>query len=164
MAPQAVNAPQQPTPATLTRRLAAAAYDLILLVALLMVATALYKLGQMLWYGEAHLRALSEAGALDHDPWLSLLLASLSSAFFICFWTQAGQTLGMQAWGISVQNADGSLLSLRQALLRCVLAMLSWLCLGIGWWWMLFDRRQRTWHDLGSRSQVVRMAQRKTGH
>jgi len=164
MAPDAVNAIHQPMPATLARRLAAAAYDLILLVALLMFATALYKLGQVLWYGEAHLRALSEAGALDHDQWLSLLLASLSFAFFACFWTRAGQTLGMQAWGIRVQSADGSPLGLGQAALRFVLAIVSWLCLGIGWWWMLFDRRQRTWHDLGSRSQVVRMSQRKTGH
>lgn len=154
----------QPIPASLARRLAAATYDLILCLALLMAATALYKLAQMGWYGEARLRVLSEAGALDHDPWLSLLLTSLSFAFFARFWTHGGQTLGMQAWGIRVQNTDGSTISLGQAMLRFVLATLSWLCLGLGWWWMLFERRQRTWHDLGSRSHVVRIAQEKTGH
>ncbi|WP_052393221.1 RDD family protein [Pseudomonas rhizosphaerae] len=159
MALDALNNLLQPVPASLARRLAAAAYDLILLVALLMVATALYKLSQLIWYGEARLRALSEAGALDQDPWLSLLLACLSFTFFAHFWTRAGQTLGMQAWSIRVQNVDGSEVSLGQALLRFMLAILSWLCLGMGWWWMLFDRRKRTWHDLGSRSQVVRTGQ-----
>ncbi|MBD8681113.1 RDD family protein [Pseudomonas sp. CFBP 13719] len=154
----------QPIPASLARRLAAATYDLILCLALLMAAAALYKLAQMGWYGEARLRVLSEAGALDHDPWLSLLLTSLSFAFFARFWTHAGQTLGMQAWGIRVQNTDGSTISPGQALLRFALAMVSWLCLGLGWWWMLIERRQRTWHDLGSRSQVVRIGKEKTGH
>lgn len=159
MPPPTLNPEPQPAPAGLARRLGAAAYDSILCLALLMVATALYKAGQMVWYGETQLRALSQTGAMDHDPVLSVLLASLSFAFFACFWTHAGQTLGMQVWGIRVQNADGSSVGLGQALLRFVLALASWLCLGLGWWWMLIDRQKRTWHDLGSRSSVVRVAQ-----
>lgn len=150
--------------ASLCRRLAAAGYDMILCLALLIVATALYKLAQMTWYGEAHLRVMSEAGAMDHDPLLSILLLGLPFAFFAGFWTRTGQTLGMQAWGIRVQNANGSAISVRQALLRYLTAMASWLCLGMGWWWMLFDSRRRTWHDLGSRSQVVRLRYKKTDH
>ena len=149
-------------PASLCRRLAAAGYDTILCLALLVVATALYKLTQMAWYGEPRLRTMSESGVLDHDPLLSTLLLSLPLAFFAGFWTRTGQTLGMQAWGIRVQNGNGSAISVRQALLRCLTAIASWLCLGMGWWWMLFDSRQCTWHDLGSRSQVVRVRHKKT--
>lgn len=148
-------------PAGLWRRLAAMGYDTLLCTALLMVTTLLYKLAGMAVVGEARLRQLSDAGALDHDPTLSTLLVVVLFGFFALFWTRAGQTLGMQVWGIRVQNADGSAISLWQALLRFVVAMGSGLCLGMGFVWILIDRQQRSWHDLYSASQVVRLPKRR---
>ncbi len=63
----------------------------------------------------------------------------------------------MQVWGIRVQNTDGSAIDLWQALLRFLIAIPSWLSLGLGYWWMLWDRHQRTWHDIYSETQVVRL-------
>jgi len=143
--------------ASLGRRLAAMVYDALLCLALLMVTTLVYKLLWMAWLGEGRLRAMSDAGALDGDPLLSTLLLAVSFAFFAKFWTHAGQTLGMQVWGIRVQNADGTAISLWQALLRFMVAIASWLCLGMGYWWMLVDKRRCTWHDLYSESVVVRV-------
>ena len=41
--------------------------------------------------------------------------------------------------------------------LRFLVAMVSWLSLGLGYWWMLWDKQGRTWHDTYSESQVVRL-------
>lgn len=143
--------------ASLGRRLAAMVYDTLLCIALLMVTALVYKLGLMAIVGEHRLRELSDAGALDGDPLLSSVLLAVLFAFFAKFWTHGGQTLGMQVWGIRVQNADGSAISLWQALLRFMVAIASLLCLGMGFWWCLIDRHKRTWHDLYSESLVVRL-------
>jgi uncharacterized RDD family membrane protein YckC len=148
-------------PAGLGRRLAAIFYDVLLSVAVLMVTTFIYKLIWMGFVGEAKLRAMSEAGSLDGDPLLSTLLFFVLFGFFAKFWTHSGQTLGMQVWGIRVQNADGSAISLWQALLRYLVAIASWLCMGLGFFWSLIDKQKRSWHDLYSNSQLVRLPKRK---
>src|ERR1700712_2924873 len=154
--------PQGDFPAAgLGRRLAAIFYDALLCVALLMVTTFIYKLVWMGVVGQVKLRQLSESGALDGDPLLSTLLLFALFAFFAKFWTHSGQTLGMQVWGIRVQNADGSGISLWQALLRFVVAIASWLCMGLGFFWSLFDRHKRSWHDMYSETQLVRVAKQK---
>ncbi|MFG0380863.1 RDD family protein [Pseudomonas sp. zbq_18] len=143
--------------AGLIRRLAAMFYDFLLSVALLMVTTLLYKVVQMGIYGQEQLRQMSDAGALDGDPLLSTLLVMTLFAFFAKFWTHNGQTLGMQVWGLRIQNADGSAISLWQALLRFVVAIGSWLCLGLGFVWVLWDKNKRSWHDIYSDSRVVQL-------
>jgi uncharacterized RDD family membrane protein YckC len=154
--------PQGEFPAAgLGRRFAAIFYDALLCVALLMVTTFIYKLVWMAFVGEARLRQLSEAGTLDGDPLLSTILLFALFAFFAKFWTHAGQTLGMQVWGIRVQNPDGTGISLWQALLRFVVAIASWLCVGLGFFWSLFDKQKRSWHDMYSDTQLVRIPKQK---
>ena len=154
--------PQGAFPAAgLGRRLAAMFYDFLLCTALMIVTTFLYKLIMMAFIGEAKMRALSEAGALDGDPLLSTLLFFVLFGFFAKFWTHSGQTLGMQVWGIRVQNADGTAISLWQALLRFIVSIGSWLCLGLGFVWSIFDKQNRTWHDMYSNSQLVRIPKPK---
>lgn len=153
LSPQGVYAP-----AGLIRRLAAIFYDFLLCVALMMVVTLVYQQGILrLIYGSDHLRELADRGALIGDPLLSTLLVFTLFGFFAKFWTHNGQTLGMQVWGLRVQNRDGSAISLLQALLRFMIAIASWLCLGLGFLWMLWDKDKRTWHDRYSESQVVRL-------
>ncbi|MFS2157678.1 RDD family protein [Pseudomonas sp. Pseusp122] len=147
--------------ASLGRRLAAIFYDAFLCLALLMVTALIYKLVMMGFIGEAKLKAMSESGSLDGDPLLSTLLFFVLFAFFAKFWTHSGQTLGMQVWGIRVQNADGTGISLWQALLRFVVAIASWLCLGLGFIWALFDKQNRGWHDMYSNTQLVRVPKQK---
>ena len=157
--PKALLSPQGQFPtAGLFRRLAAMFYDLLLSIALMMVVTLLYQQVVLrLLYGSEQLKALAEAGRLDIDPVLATLLLFSLFGFFAKFWTHTGQTLGMQVWGVRIQNADGSAIDLWQALLRFLVAMVSWLSLGLGYWWMLWDKQGRTWHDTYSESQVVRL-------
>lgn len=143
--------------AGLGRRFAAMFYDFLLCTALLMVTTLVYKMIQMSIVGETQMRAMTEAGALDGDPLLSTVLFFVLFGFFAKFWTYSGQTLGMQVWSIRVQNADGSSISLWQALLRFVVSIASLLCVGLGFIWSLFDKQQRSWHDIYSDTQLVRI-------
>ena len=154
--------PQGDFPAApLGRRLAAMFYDFLLCTALLIVTSGIYKMIQMAILGDEKMRTLTEAGALDGDPLLSTVLLFVLFGFFAKFWTHSGQTLGMQVWGIRVQNADGSGISLVQALLRFMVSIASWLCLGLGFAWALYDKQKRGWHDLYSNSQLVRVAKEK---
>ncbi len=154
--------PQGDFPAVgLGRRLAAMFYDFLLCVALLIVTGGLYKLIQMQIIGEARMRALTESGALDGDPLYSTVLLFVLFGFFAKFWTHSGQTLGMQVWGIRVQNADGSRISLWQALLRFMVSIASWLCAGLGFFWVLVDKQKRSWHDIYSNTQLVRIPKQK---
>ena len=154
--------PQGDFPAVgLGRRLAAMFYDFLLCTALLIVTGFVYKLIQGLIIGEERLRVMTDAGQLDGDPLYSTVLLLVLFGFFAKFWTHGGQTLGMQVWGIRVQNADGTAISLWQALLRFIVSIASWLCLGLGFIWSVFDKHKRTWHDLYSNTQLVRIPKPK---
>lgn len=144
--------------AGLIRRLAAMFYDFLLSVALMVVVTLLYQQGLLrLIYGNEQLLAMSQAGMLDRDPMLATLVLFSLFAFFAKFWTHNGQTLGMQVWGLRIQNANGSAISLWQALLRFLIAIISWLLGGLGFLWVLWDKQKRSWHDIYSESLVVQL-------
>ncbi|WP_010486673.1 RDD family protein [Pseudomonas sp. S9] len=143
--------------AGLPRRFAAMFYDFLLCVALLIVVTFIYKLILMGFYGAEQLKQMSDSGALDGDPILSTLLFICLFGFFSKFWTYNGQTLGMQVWGVRAQNADGTAISLWQALLRFMVSIASWLWLGLGFFWVLIDKQHRTWHEIYSESQTVQL-------
>ena len=92
--------------------------------------------------------------------WVQLLLAAEAYAFFLFFWTRRGQTLGMLAWRLRVTDGDAPI-GLRQAHLRMAGGMLSLACVGVGHFWMLFDRSGRTWPDILSRSNIERAAAKR---
>ena len=87
-------------PAGLLRRLAALCYDLLLVIALAFVATfAMLPLTG----GEAILA--STQGALAHAYHALWMLVVF--AYFGWCWTRSGQTLGMRAWRIELQDIAG---------------------------------------------------------
>lgn len=163
-------------PAGMFRRVAALVYDSLIVVAVLMVATVPF----LPFIGNRVLVA-QEVGALAHlyHLWELLIIA----LFFGFFWTRRGQTLGMQAWRLRVEQSTGELLSWPRALLREALALLPWLpgflvlsyavsahsvvqALGLGllslgladWISMWFDPFRRTWHDRRADTRVVVLA------
>lgn len=144
-----------PTPGV-ARRVASAFYDLMLCLALLMVLTLAYQQGVLrLVYGAETLEAMSSAGQLDRDPILSVLMLVAIYGFLSLFWTLRGQTLGMQAWRMRVQQPDGTSITWRQAINRVSFALLGWLCGGLGIWWALWDKESRTWADIVSGTRTV---------
>lgn len=128
---------------TLMRRLAAALYDGLLLIALWMTASAV-------WLGFRGGEAVA-AG----DVGFRLYLLAVAWAFLVGFWLRGGRTLGMLAWRLRLVAADGSRVSLRQASARFFAAILSWLPAGGGFLWALIDRDGLTWHDRLSGTHLV---------
>ncbi|HEY5791199.1 MAG TPA: RDD family protein [Gammaproteobacteria bacterium] len=127
----------------LARRFAAILYDGMALFAVLFFAT---------WL----LVALTGGTLAPGHALLRGSLFTLGCAFFTYFWSHGGQTIGMQAWRIRLVADDGGPVRWTRALTRCMVALLSWACLGAGFWWALFDRERRTWHDRASGTRLVR--------
>jgi uncharacterized RDD family membrane protein YckC len=88
-------------PAATWRVLAAAVYDGLLLLALLMVVTAALHLAT---HGEAITRR--RVGPWQY-AYSALLLAAIALYFGIP-WTRRGQTLAMKAWRLRLECTDGS--------------------------------------------------------
>jgi uncharacterized RDD family membrane protein YckC len=117
------------------RRLAATFYDLLLLIAVLFVATAI-------------LLPLNGGEAFTSQQFFfPVYLLLVSFLFYAWFWTHGGQTLGLRAWKIRVLTFDMKPISWKQALLRFIAAILSWGFFGLGFLWILIDKNQRSWHD-----------------
>lgn len=136
------------------RRLIALAYDWMLMSAVLFITT-------------AALLALRGGEAFPaHDPIYSAFLMMTAAAFFCWFWTHGGQTLGMRAWKIQVVGEKGRAVTWQQAVIRALVALLSTAAFGLGFVWMLVDRRRRTWHDITSATHIIFIGKQdvKTGH
>jgi len=143
--------------APLWRRLAAMLYDAVLVFAIWMVVGFLV----LRSFGVEQARTV-EGNIVVLNPLyqFATFAAMLASAFFFFgwFWTRSGQTLGMQAWKIKVQNADGSAINWQQVTMRYLAGPLSLAPLALGYLWMLFDGERRTWTDLVSHSVVVKIS------
>ena len=127
----------------LLRRLMAILYDTMLLVAVLLFASLL----ATPFLGEQP----SPLAMVIYRVYLVLVIFF----FFAWFWSHGGQTLGMTAWRIRLINSRPGPLSLWQLLLRFLAAIASWLVLGLGFIWSLFDRDGLTWHDRYSMTELV---------
>ena len=140
------------TPAPLWRRLAAMLYDCFLIVSLCFLVGFVNLAIQMRIYGPDQLKQMTESGQSLGGPvfYLALLLTIFS--FFAFFWTFRGQTLGMQAWRLKVLNKEGQRISLKQSLLRFVVAVPSIFFGMVGLLWVLFDRNRKSWQDYASGS------------
>jgi uncharacterized RDD family membrane protein YckC len=60
------------------------------------------------------------------------------SFFFVYFWEKSGQTLGMKAWRLRLQNQDGTRISRITGLKRLLPTLL-----GLGNLMVLFDRKNK---------------------
>jgi len=136
-----------PPRAGLGFRLLAMFYDSLLLVSALLVATAL---ALFVTRGTLHY----------HNPFFRTFLFLICYFFFTWFWMHGGQTLGMRAWRLRVQRLDGGPITLWQALLRFLVAIVSLAAGGLGFLWMLVDRDRMTWHDRFSETVIVRLPKR----
>ena len=125
-------------PATpgVARRLASALYDLLLTVALVLVATFPW----LAVFGD------STHGWRRHM--LQLWVLVVVGGYFVWFWTRGGQTLPMKTWRIRlVRAADGGGVGGWRAAHRFLIAVLGTLAAGLGFWWAFFDRDRQFLHD-----------------
>jgi uncharacterized RDD family membrane protein YckC len=130
-------------PASPSRRLAAGAYDLLLLAGILMAS------------GYAVVVARGGEAVPSGDTAYRLFVLAQAAAFYAGFWSWSGQTLGMRTWRIRVETLAGRTPTLHIALLRFFAALLSLAPLGLGFWWILLDPQRRAWHDRIAGTRVV---------
>ena len=128
---------------TALRRILALIYELLPTAALLMLASALVTPLMVDNY--------VSAGQL----WFQLYLLAVLYFYFVWCWCHGGQTLGMRPWRLFVESRDHRILSWRAASIRFAVAVIGWIPLGLGHWWMLIDRKGRNWHDFPSNAQLV---------
>lgn len=128
-------------PAGLGRRLGAMLYDTLVVIALWMVL--------------GFVAVALNAGEANETPLFHSVLLVATFAFFAFSWMRGGMTLGMQAWRLRIQTPEGGRITLTQALLRFFVGLASWIALGLGYWWILFDGEKRSWSDIASGSRVV---------
>ena len=127
--------------AGMTRRLLAAAYDLLLVMSIWLIAGFV---------------ALPISGEVEPgNVYYTSYLFFVTFVFFAWFWVRGGATLGMRAWRLRVIQPDGRNITVPQAMLRFVVAFFSWLFVGLGFLWVLVDREKCTWHDRLSGTRVV---------
>ena len=155
------NQPATQPSAGLLRRVGAIFYDGLLLLGTLFIATALVLL------------LTGGAAVPSANQWFPIYLLSICFLFYGWFWTHGGQTLGMRAWKIRLQQPGGEPVTWRQALLRFVLsslwaplAILPWsipaldsrmkpaISLAMGGGFFLFTLLTR-WHDRYSNTRLV---------
>ena len=123
------------------------------------------------------------------NPFLTLYLLLVSYVFFGWFWTHGGQTLGMRAWKLRIQQSGGETISWRQVTIRFVSGLPAWIVLFIGialsagipfhaypWLeqlanlpkglilivgmvWLVIDQWPNGWRDKLSNTQVIKLNQ-----
>ncbi len=153
---------ETPLYAGLFRRLFAIFYDGFLLIALFFVffiiATALNQLKAI------------EPDNIFYSFFSFALFFGLSYLYFAWFWIHGGQTLGMKTWHIQIQSAQiqnthmqttGDNISWKTAAIRYIFAIASWAAFGLGFLWALFDKKNRCWHDLISKTVLIDVKNRK---
>ena len=140
------------------RRFASWVYDLLLAIAVYMVAGAI---GFGLFSLAAQMGVV-EVGEQQHliDVQQNSLVYSLViytwslswvAYFFIYFWARSGQTLGMKAWRLRLQNQDGSLISKATGFKRILPT-----ALGLGNILVIFDRKNKlSLQDRVTNTEVV---------
>ena len=133
-------------PTGLIRRFMAIIYDLLLLLAILFIASLLAFV--------ANRGVAIDSSHPYHTLYMAYLLM-ISFLYFAWFWVHGGQILGMKTWKIKLLSSTLGTISWKQALIRFCSAAVSWCCLGCGVIWSVFDKQHRTWHDIASNSRLI---------
>lgn len=122
------------------RYFAAIFYDLLLLIAIFFLATAI-------------LLPFNAVEAIKSPLVFPLYLYSIGFLFYGWFWTHGGQTLGLQAWKLRLVSNSSASISWQQAFIRYLSASLL---LGFGFLWRIWQKDRKTLQDLSSQSYIIR--------
>lgn len=140
------------------RRFASWIYDFLIAVAVYMTAGAMSFLLMYLGvtfglFGMQGYEHFSDTVA--HTPWLKwpneFWKLAWVGYFFIFFWAKSGQTIGMKAWRLRVQNQDGTLINKTSGLKRLLPTLF-----GLGNLTVIFDRKNKlSLQDRMTNTEVV---------
>jgi len=127
------------------RRLGSWIYDVLIAFAVYMVAGAIAFLlfNLLIKFGLISMQNFEHPIDLQRSSILySILIYGWNIAwvsfFFVFFWAKSGQTLGMKAWRLRVQNQDGTRISKITGIKRLLPTLL-----GLGNLTVIFDRKNK---------------------
>lgn len=133
----------------LARRFACAAYELLIVTALVLVA------------GFPFLAFTGDATGGWKRHLMQAYVLAVVGAYLVWFWSHGGQTLAMKTWRIRVEAADGGPVTRAAAIRRYLFALVGLAGLGIGFLWAFLDRDRQFLHD---RLAGTRLASTDTGN
>jgi len=131
--------------AGIARRLASWIYDFLIAIAVYMTAGAVSFLLIVLFihfglFGMQGHQHVSDV--IANVSWLKwsneVWKFAWVSFFFVYFWSKSGQTLGMKAWRLRLQNQDGTLISRSTGVKRLAPTLL-----GLGNFWLFFNWKDK---------------------
>ena len=113
-------------------------------------------IGVALWMVAAALALPVTRGDVvaGRDVGFTAYLLSVWFIYLAICWRR-GATLGMRAWRVRLVTHDGQPIGWGACVIRYVVAALSLALAGLGFWWSLWERRRRTWHDIASNSRLI---------
>jgi uncharacterized RDD family membrane protein YckC len=129
----------------LLRRLLVMFYDGVVLLGLLMLASAV-----ALPFGNAQKIAFQ-------DIWFTLWLLMVCFAYLGGCWHYGGMTVGMRAWRVKIISTNGQAISWSRCVLRFITGTVSLAILGLGILWGLIDKKNRGWHDLAAQTLLIKL-------
>lgn len=131
------------TPPGIPRHLGAILYDLLMLLAMLMIATTVVVVP---------LTLQGEEVSIGHNPLFRLYLLVVGAGYYLWFWTHGGQTVGMKTWRFRLTDANGENPTLVPALMRLLLLLLTNI---VGLLWKLVDPERQTLYDKLAGTRLV---------
>ena len=138
----APNASSEVKPASIRSRILSMVYDGLII---LFITTVLVVIIELVLVGDS---TVDPESALNK----SLKVFWFIPGFFYLayYWTKNGQTPSMSVWKIKLVNQQGDTISGFQALIRYVTALL-----GLGIFWVIFNRKRRSLQDVLSNTSLV---------
>lgn len=123
----------------LLRRTAAFLYDCLLLIALFFLITSVALV-------------FNDGRAIQH-PGFYVGLYLFAFFFFDWFWRHGGQTLGMRAWRLKVEDFEGEIITFKQSAIRYFSGSILF---GITLLYALVSTPSQALHDMISKTKIIR--------
>ncbi len=126
----------------LFRHLAMMAYDMLLLLSVLLVA------------GFIAVAFNGGEAISSSNPFFMLYITGICFFFYGWFWTHGGQTLGMRAWKVHLIGQQQHDVTWQQVAIRFLANIIAWLPLGLGFWWQYIGKDNQSWPDYLSSTRL----------
>ncbi|UNM96223.1 RDD family protein [Ignatzschineria rhizosphaerae] len=135
--------------ALLHRRMGALLYDILCITALILLVGVFFFIingGEEITAEDVVLRQV-----------MRVFIVLTPIAYFLFFWMRDAHTTGMRAWRLRIQRLDGTPITGTIALIRLGFAIISWIPLGLGYWWVFVSPTRLSWHDRLSGTEIIQL-------
>jgi uncharacterized RDD family membrane protein YckC len=130
---------------TLFKLAASFVYDALVVIALSFLLSWLF----IMIFGDA--THGSKRYALQITLWLGV------GIYFVWCWAKSGQTLAMHTWRLRLVDPLEGTPKLSKLILRYMLATLSLLLMGLGFFWAIFDPEKCYLHDRLLKTRIIQL-------